>query len=157
IRGLEQLSVANLKVVSHDRASLSGDVDVLSGSAGSVGFGYIDANGFVIGAVDGLAGIDTSSIAPDAGIALDAGGAVTQSPNCRILAPNLVLLGSGSYSLNDGANQVSTIAARTTGAVSYVDSDALVVGSVGGTSGVVTSNAPISISTINGDLTVTDT
>lgn len=91
---------------------------------------FADTNGFTIGTVgatpDGFHPA-MSGLAASAGtITLQSGGAVTQTQ--RILASALSLQGSGPYTLTNGANDVSTLTANTTGSVQYTDANALILG-----------------------------
>src|SRR5439155_1707380 len=61
-------------------------------------------------------------------------GAVTQTAGNMITASGLQLLGSGTVNLDDGGNNVGTLAANYDGTLSYRDLNALVVGTVTDTS-----------------------
>src|SRR5437762_1905739 len=63
-------------------------------------------------------------------LTLNVVGAVTQVSGNVILASGLQLLGTGSVHLDDSGNNVATLAASTSGPISYADSNALVVGTV---------------------------
>ncbi|MBI1918387.1 MAG: hypothetical protein HYS12_27160, partial [Planctomycetes bacterium] len=171
------LSVANLDVLSNDTVTLSdagNDVDTLAGFAGgSHNFSYSDANALTIGSVvfdvgvnvgndvalttGGALTINQQIVSVTTSVTLTAGGAVTEGANGQIVSPNLLLLGTGPYTLTNPGNDVNTLAANVTGAVSYTDFDDLTIGSVGGTNGVVTTNSAIAIATVDGALTVSDT
>ncbi|MDB5963468.1 MAG: hypothetical protein JWP59_4762, partial [Massilia sp.] len=85
-------------------------------------------------------------------VTLTASGSVTEGALGTIAADKLDLKGSGaSFVLNSASNNVATLAADT-GSVTYVDADALNVGtsnSIG-----ITTTGPVSISTRTGDLTI---
>src|SRR5439155_1070247 len=63
-------------------------------------------------------------------LTLNVVGAVTQVSGNVILASGLQLLGSGSVHLDDSGNNISTLAASTSGPISYMDASALTVGTV---------------------------
>src|SRR5262249_41027410 len=65
----------------------------------SQNFNYTDANGFAVGAVDGVVGIHLHGSTGDTPT-LTAGGAVTQDSGATILSDRLRLLGAGPYALN---------------------------------------------------------
>ena len=79
-------------------------------------------------------------------------GTVTDGVSGSIVADNLALLG-GDVTLDSTSNNVATLAANGVGSLTYVDSNALSLGTVGGTNGVSASGA-VSIATLTGDLTV---
>ena len=93
------------------------------------------------------------------------GGTVTLNPTTggatqnagSITGQNLLLLGVGTFTLNQATNNVVNIAANVTGAVTYKDANALTITTVGATNGITTNNNAIDISTVNGTLTVNDT
>ncbi len=101
------------------------------GPSGSVNIA--NAANLAIGTVAGTTGVNAGTLT-----ILDT-GAVTQS--APITATNLALLGGGgSYTLTNAANRIGTLAANT-GAVNITDAANLMIGTVGGTSGVTTSGA----------------
>lgn len=106
---------------------------------------YADANAFVVGTVNGTVGITST-----ANVTLGAGGAVTQT--APILGTGLELLGAGPFTLTSAANDVATLAANATGAISYTDLNDLAVGTVN-TVGVTTDNDNVTLST-GGTLTL---
>ena len=119
---------------------------IAANSTGAVS--YRDTDALAVGTVGGTAGITTGGN----NLRLQTGGALTQTAS--ISASGLELLGTGPITLTDPANSVATIAANTTGAVSYRDTDALVVGTVGGTAGITTGGNNLQLQT-GGALTQT--
>src|SRR5205823_2055328 len=100
---------------------------------------YHDANALAVGTVNGTVGLTTTSdnvnlqtggtlaigqaVALGLGnLTLNAAAAATQT--AAITALGLELLGAGPYSLNLATNDVATLAANTTGAISYQDANA---------------------------------
>jgi len=79
-------------------------------------------------------GISLAQLTTNNNISLNAGGSVTQSN--QLTGSGLELLGSGSYTLTNSSNHVSTLAANTTGAINYVDSGGINIGTVNGTRGL---------------------
>lgn len=89
-----------------------------------------------------------------ANVILNVGGNGTQGAFGNILATGLELLGAGSFTLTNPTNNVTILAGNTTGAISYVDADALDIRFINASSGVTTDNSPIAIATVNGPLTI---
>ncbi len=63
-------------------------------------------------------------------LTLNSGGAVTQAAAGNIAASGLELLGTGPYTLTNAANNITTLAGNTTGAISYTDANSFTVGTV---------------------------
>jgi hypothetical protein len=80
-------------------------------------------------------------------------GGVTENANSTISAAGLLLLGAGTFNLNQPGNDVATLAANLSGPLLYQDGNALVIGSVGATRGVNGSANNITLTT-GGQLTV---
>jgi hypothetical protein len=124
-------------------------------TAGNISF--TDTDSFSIGSVsatvDGFHPAITDFTANAGTITLQSGGPVTQTQ--RILASALSLQGSGPYQLTNGANDVTSLVANTTGNVQYNDATALVLGpsTVSGSFDVTTGGAI----TQSGAVTVTGT
>ncbi len=79
-------------------------------------------------------------------------GAVTQTQ--PITATGLELLGAGAYTLTNGSNNVATLAANTTNAISYTDADNLAIGTVGGTVNLSSTTGGVAL-VVGGTLTPT--
>ena len=117
---------------SFNLASVNNAITTLAADTGIVKLK--DNTGFSIGTVNALPGVTVSG-----SVAFDSTGVVTQSQ--KIVAPGLELLGAGgTYTLTNAANHVGTLATNT-GSVSYVDLNALLSGTVGGTTGIAGSAA----------------
>jgi hypothetical protein len=129
------LSVANLAVQSVGNVSLTNTgnaVDKLAGAVTGTGnpFIFTDSTGFDIGTVAGVTGITTHTGGGE-GVTLSAGGSVTQDAGANIVSDNLLLLGTGGYTLTNSGNDVDTLAANVTNSVSYTDADDLAIGTIG--------------------------
>ena len=79
-------------------------------------------------------------------MSLSAGGAVTQAAG-GIQAASLLLLGTGPYTLTEAANDVDTLAVNTTEAVSFRDTDDLIVETVLTTNGITTTGDNVTLQT----------
>ena len=153
------------------------DVNTIAASTGGT-ISFHDADDLAVGTVNTI-GITTSSdnVTLQTGgtlainqavnlvggnLTLNAGDATTQT--AAITAAGLELLGTGPYMLTNPGNNVATIAGSTTGAINYVDANALAVGTVNATTGItttangaVTLNAggaltlPVTLGNINAD------
>lgn len=85
-------------------------------------------------------------------VTLKATGNVSDGASGYISAPSLLLQG-GNVLLDNSSNAVGTLAASGVSGVSYLDSDALTIGTVGSTDGVSASGA-VNIGTLTGNLTL---
>ena len=130
-------------------AQPTNNVTMLAAQTTAGNLAFTDTNGFVIGSVgatpDGFHPAIAGLTASAGDIALQSGGAVTQS--AAITASGLSLQGSGPYTLTNPANDVTTLAANTTGAIQYRDANTLTVGSVGAISGITSSNNDVALIT----------
>ncbi len=154
--GSGSITVANLAVTSKNAVTLGGanNVSVLAGQVTTSGqnFAFTDATGFAVGTVDGIVGI---TVPPATAIILNA-GPVTQQAGAGLHAGFLSLLGTGPFTLTEPTNDIATIGANIGGVLNYVDVNDLFVGLVATTNGIVTSNDNVSLTTIDGDIHVTD-
>jgi autotransporter-associated beta strand protein len=155
ISGPSSLAVANLRLSAGGAVSLtstSNDVDTLAASVTGSGanFAFTDADDLVVGLVDGVAGISVNAAA----ITLQA-GATTQAAGANLTSTQVALLGAGPFTLTNAGNNVGTIAAAVTGALSFTNIGALSIGTVGSTSGVFTTNSAIALTALGG-ITVTN-
>jgi hypothetical protein len=128
------LSVANLAVQSAGTATLTNAgnaVDKLAAAVTGAGnnFEFTDSTGFAVSTAAGVVGISTATGAGET-VVLNAGGSVTQSGGANITSTNLLLLGTGGYTLGNSGNDVTTLAANVTNAVSYTDANDLTVGTI---------------------------
>jgi filamentous hemagglutinin family protein len=106
-------------------------------------------------ASNGNLAINSAVSTPASTITLSAGGSggtVTQGVSGSLSATNLALLG-GNVTLQHSANAISTLAASGVTALTYADSDALTIGTVGAATGI-NATGPVRIETLSGDLTV---
>src|SRR5207245_222732 len=116
------------------------------------------AGGLTIGAVAD-AGADDITLG-SGNLTLKVVGAVTQTAGNVITAAGLQLLGSGSVTLNDGGNNVVTLAAIYNGPIGYTDASTLTIGTVADgpsgmtSSGIATSNHDVKLTVLAGGLTI---
>jgi hypothetical protein len=101
-----------------------------------------------------LAGSVTAS-----SIGINAGGAITQASGAAISTTNLLLLGAGPVTLTDPANSVVGFSGKTTGPISFTNAGQMTLFSIsiagfGSATGLSTTDAAISVNTINGGLDV---
>ena len=134
--------------VSYTLTNSANDITTLAANTTGT-ISYRDASGFAIGTVNSTTGVSTGGN----NLTLEAAGAVTQSQS--ITATGLELLGSGPYTLTLSTNNVTTLAANTSGAISYRDTNALVVGTVNSTAGIVTGGNNLTVQT-GGTLTISN-
>ncbi|MCX5688804.1 MAG: filamentous hemagglutinin N-terminal domain-containing protein [Planctomycetota bacterium] len=143
------------------------DVDTIASSAtGDVQF--TDTDGLTVGTV-GIAGITSSGadvrlsasgpVAISSAINLGAGnlglstsGAVTQT--AAITAAGLRLTGSGTFTLNNNSNTLTTLAAGTTGVIQVTNSQTLDVGTVLGSTGISSGGQNVTLTTTAGSITL---
>ncbi len=95
-----------------------------------------------------------SPISINGTISVYSSGTVTQT--AALTAPSLALYGNngvGNFTLNNAGNNIGTLAASGVGNLSYWDSNALTIGTVGATHGIAASGT-VDIQTLTGDLTV---
>jgi hypothetical protein len=132
------------------------NVTTLAGQTTAGNLAFTDTNGFTIGSVgataDGFHPAIAGLTASAGDVTLQSGGAVTQS--AAITASGLSLQGSGPYTLTNPVNDVTTLAANTTGTIQYRDANNLTVGSVGAISGITPGNNDAALTT-GGALTIT--
>jgi hypothetical protein len=97
-------------------------------------------------------------------LTIRSGGTVSQSTGATITvgtmgAGDLAIESVGTVTLTE-ANSVANLAASVTGmgsSFSFTDANALVIGSVDGVNGVSTNNGNVTVGTVAGDLTISDT
>ncbi|MBI1346897.1 hypothetical protein GC163_11480 [bacterium] len=116
--------------------------------------------GLTIGDAVGTLGQDDIQLGTG-DLTLNVVGAITQTAGSAITANGLQLLGSGTITLNDTANDVSILAANYNGTIAYTDANALTIGTVTDdaslmkTYGIKTSNDDVTLTT-GGALTLTN-
>jgi hypothetical protein len=143
----EKISTNGLELLGNGSYTLTNPANDISTLAGNTtgAMSFQDSNGFNIGSVNTTAGITTSS-----NLTLNAGGAVTQTE--KISTNGLELLGNGSYTLTNPANDISTLAGNTTGSINYTNSNSLAVGTVSTTTGITTNGGNIALTSLFGDI-----
>src|SRR5438128_1771879 len=93
-------------------------------------------------------------------LTLNVVGPVTQVSGNVITAAGLQLLGSGTVTLNDSGNNVSTLAANYNGPITYTNANNLTIGtatdgpSAMTASGITTSNDDVKLTVLAGGLTI---
>jgi len=112
----------------------SNDVDTLAANL-SGALSFRDADDLAIGTVGGTGGVTASQVS------LETGGALTQTQ--AVVAGGLELLGTGPVVLALASNDVDTLAANLSGALSFRDADDLAIGTVGGSGGVTASQVSL--------------
>ncbi|MGB0372644.1 MAG: filamentous hemagglutinin N-terminal domain-containing protein [Opitutales bacterium] len=118
-------------------------VDTLAISGGETSF--VDTDDLVLGSVT-VYGITTNGITVGANdVSLETGGALTQTQ--AIAATGLVLLGSGTKTLENTSNDVDNIAA-TGGSLSYVDDDDVAINDI------TVNGTTTSALSVSGDVTI---
>ncbi|HEV7610196.1 MAG TPA: filamentous hemagglutinin N-terminal domain-containing protein, partial [Steroidobacteraceae bacterium] len=130
---------ANAIVLNANPASDFGTVSIVSASNADIA----DANAINLG---------TSTIASGGTFTVSAGGAITQSG--AISAPSLRLIGTGSASLTNAANNVSNLAAGFSGGnLAFTNNGDFAVAVVGGTSGVTIGAHGVTLTSAAGTVT----
>jgi len=155
---VEALGAGAMSLTNNSTAA--GTVALKSNGALTYSYGSGALADLTIGTVDGLSGIAsqngnisltsahglnlTQDVNAGTGtIALSATG-VNQSAGA-LTATGLKLSGSGSFNLDQATNSVGTVAANVSGGVSLTNTGLLTVGSVGGTNGVTTGGASVTL------------
>jgi hypothetical protein len=154
VRQTAPLSVANLAAQAGDTVALTNAGNAVDNFAAvDSGFGhnisFTDSTGFRVSTIDGLTGISTTGT--PAVITLTAGGGVTQDLGAPIIGDQLLLLGTGAFSLTDPGNDVHTLAAHLTNAVGFANFGDLTVGTVTGTNGITTSGGGVNVTASAGE------
>jgi len=130
---------ANAIVLNANPASDFGTVSIVSASNADIA----DINGINFGA---------STISALGTLTISAGGAITQSG--AITAPSLRLIGTGSASLLNAANNVSNLAAGFSGGnLAFTNNGTFAVAVVGGTSGVTIGAHDVTLTSGTGTVT----
>ncbi|WP_157776189.1 two-partner secretion domain-containing protein [Gloeomargarita lithophora] len=147
------------------------DVTTLAANVGNP-LSFTDQNTLTIGTVNTTNGITTSNDAVtlktgdlltinkaiavgNQKVSIESAG-VTQGTDGKITGSGLRLLGTGTFNLNNTANNIALLAANVTGSLTYVDANVMAIDTVLGTTGVKTNNNSINISTVNGNLTLSN-
>ncbi|NCW78924.1 MAG: hypothetical protein EBV64_13405 [Oxalobacteraceae bacterium] len=131
--------------------SLSGGDRTLTGT--NIHFdGDVNNSSNITVVATGNIAINGTMTATNSMVRLDTTGKSTEEASGKIIASSLALKGSGgNHTLNSVTNNVSTIAADT-GRLSFVNAGALTVGTVNPVG--ITATGPVSISTVTGNLTI---
>ena len=126
------------------------DAELDTVTAGTLRVGRANSGNLTISAAIDTANTTTTT--------LISGGTVTQT--APITETNLAVTAVGAVTLTNAGNDVTTLAAKVTGAgnaFAYTDANALTIGTVDGINGITTNNGAITVATTNGALTVSNT
>ncbi len=136
-------------------AQAGNDVATLAAQTTVGNIAFRDSTGVGIGSigasVDGFHPAITGLTAGAGNVAVSAGGAVTQT--APIVANGLSLQGTGPYTLTNASNDVTTLAATTTGGIQFTDLNSLTVGTVpavgplGAVSGITAAGQSVTLAT----------
>jgi filamentous hemagglutinin family protein len=131
----------------------SGNFNVISPGAGAAGLANA-SNGDITITAGGAISL-LSDVRPGNGtVSFNAGTGMNQTAG-GIIAPSLLLSGTGPFNLSQATNSVDTLAGSFSGSLIYRDANALTIGTVGGISGVTSTNqSTLDIGTVDGILTV---
>ena len=138
----------NMTLGASANAAAGGSLSVANGTGTLATGGNLYATGIVLQ----TAGAMTLGHDLDAGagtLRLTPGAGVTQSAGA-ITAAGLLLDGTGTHQVEGAGNNVATVAAATTGAVSYVDADAVTIGTVSGVDGIATGGSAATVRVATG-------
>jgi hypothetical protein len=139
--GLELLGTGGIYTL----VNASNALTTLAGYTGVVS--VLENSGFVIGSVN------TAGLTPSGNLTLSSSGAVTETQ--AIVASGLELLGSGSYTLTNGSNAITTIAGNT-GSLRLIENSGFDVGTVNSVgltaSGIVTLSSALRVTQSQGIL-----
>jgi len=124
-----------------------GNAKAITLSAAETIAGSINIYGGAITINAGLTASGTNTIT------LKGSGNITDGSSGYVSATNLLLLGGNVTLDNSASNAISTLAATSVSGLTYLDKDALTIGTVGSTNGVSASGL-MSIGTYTGNLTV---
>jgi hypothetical protein len=158
------LSVNSLLVSAGGAVDLSQGNSVSTLAASAAGsFSFLDTGALAVGTVATVAGIDVTgavalravgllsigaNITSTGSVDLRAAG-VTEGAGAHVQADTLRLRGTGTFTLS-GANQVGTLAGAVTGAVTFVNANALTVGVGLSTVGLSSGGNDITLRTTSG-------
>ncbi|MBL9001104.1 MAG: filamentous hemagglutinin N-terminal domain-containing protein [Phycisphaerae bacterium] len=128
---------------------------------------FNDANGFTVAGTGITTGGNAATLSTTVGgiainqpinvgasdLTLNIAGAATQGGSGAITASGLRLLGGG-YTLTNTGNAINTLAANTGSALLVTDADGFTVGTVGGTSGITTTNNAVTLTAVANGLAI---
>ncbi|HXX74227.1 MAG TPA: filamentous hemagglutinin N-terminal domain-containing protein, partial [Nitrospiraceae bacterium] len=136
-------------------ATNNGAISMTANDSGA-GAGRLAGDGSITGA--GAINAGTSTVTLTIGTNAGGGGGINLTG--AVTGTSLAVDSAKTVSITNPANNVGTIAGRTTvagEAFSYTDANALNITTIGALTGVSTNNGPITLTTTNGNLTVTNT
>lgn len=160
VRATSSLAAAGDVILDHAANDFAGVITV----AGQV-VELVDANRVTLGqagavtlqvTASGLITIGTGAgedlVVTDCVLLNSNSGGVVEAAGSMIVTDRLALVGTGTFTLNQ-ANDVDVLAANVDGAMSYSDSNSLIIGTACGVSGLTTTNDDLHLTT-GGDLTI---
>ena len=160
VTGTSQFTTSNDVVLDNAANDFTGSVtvqglNVVLRDVNSVLLGQVNAANLTVTA-GGLVTIGTGGgedLVVTGSVTLNTtSGGVSEATGSSISADQLLLLGAGTYALNE-ANAVATLAAHVDGTISYVNAGSLLISTVGATSGITTVNDDVKLN-IQGDLKI---
>jgi hypothetical protein len=159
LQGTGTFALAQANAVGTLAANVTGALSFTNTGALIVGT-VLTTPGIASGGVTLVTGAGLLTIGTGAGQSITAtatvdvnSGGVTEGTNSAIVAANLRLQGTGTFTLTQ-ANAVGTLAANVTGALSFTNSGALTVGTVLTTPGITSGANNITLVTGTGLLTL---
>ncbi|MFZ4525383.1 MAG: filamentous hemagglutinin N-terminal domain-containing protein, partial [Chlorobium sp.] len=136
--GFSDITIGN---ATTDDVTIGGNIS-LRDNFSLISGGAITINGALVATANNL-------------IALQGSGSVTEGTNGSLLADKLVLLG-GNVTLDNTGNKVSTLAASGVDNLTYLNSEALTIGTAGDINGINTTGT-VNVSTLTGNITISQT
>ena len=124
-----------------DDITIGGDV-TLNNNFSLISGGAITINGALVATANNL-------------ITLQGSGSVTEGANGSLVADTLLLMG-GNVTLNNTGNNVSTLAASGVDNLTYLNSEALTIGTAGDINGINTTGT-VNVATLSGNMTILQT
>ncbi|MDD4911229.1 MAG: filamentous hemagglutinin N-terminal domain-containing protein, partial [Sideroxydans sp.] len=152
---IEPLTTSFSSAFSTSGLSISGNPSSLRlGKAGNTADITVGSAQNITGPINIYGGnitVNAALTATNSTISLTGSGNITDGVSGYLVADNLLLLG-GNVTLDHASNNVNTLAASGVSGLTYTDSNALTIGSVGSTNGITATGA---VALTSGTLTTT--